>query len=110
MLPQESNPVHARYNKYKDWGMDKAEVILSYQQNNGGWEKNKTYGSKKSNGGSSKGTFDNGATTVEMTFMAHAFNQTGDEKYRASARKAVDYVLDAQYPSGGWHVKRWITC
>jgi len=102
ILSQNGNPVHARYNKYKtEWGLDKAEIILSHQYESGGWPKNQAYGSM-GDGGDGKGTFDNGATTLEMTYLARVYNETGDTKYRDAVRKATDYVFEAQYPKGGW--------
>lgn len=101
-LPQAGNPVHSRYNKYKsEWGHDKADIILSHQYANGGWPKNQAYNSAGS-GGNGLGTFDNGATTLEMTFLADVYNATQETKYLNAVRKALDYTLDAQYPSGGW--------
>lgn len=102
MLPQSGNPVHSRYNKYKsEWSKDKADIILSHQYANGGWPKNQAYGSTGS-GGDGLGTFDNGATTLEMTFLADVYRDNGDTRYRDSVRKAMNYILDAQYPTGGW--------
>lgn len=99
-LPQDGNPVHVRFNLYKEYAA-KADSILSYQLANGGWDKNQEYGGTGS-GGSGSGTFDNGATTMELTAMADAYKRTSNKKYLDSARKAMDFVLKAQYPSGGW--------
>jgi PelA/Pel-15E family pectate lyase len=100
MLPQDGNPAHKKFDRYKN-SVDKADNILSYQLDNGGWPKNVSYDSP-GNGGDELGTFDNGATTMELTVMADAYNRTGDEKYLKAARKGIDFVLDAQYPEGGW--------
>ncbi len=99
-LTQNGNPIHARFDKYKDY-IDKVDNVLSYQLNCGGWPKNQSY-DKPGNGGNDKGTFDNGATTMEMTLMADAYRRTGDTRYMQSARKAMDYIFEAQYPEGGW--------
>jgi PelA/Pel-15E family pectate lyase len=99
-LPQDGNPVHARFELYKDY-IDKADNVLSYQLDCGGWPKNTSYDSPGS-GGDGNGTFDNGATTMELTLMAAAYNSTGETKYLESARKAMDYIFEAQYPEGGW--------
>ncbi|WP_332699975.1 pectate lyase, partial [Halalkalibacter lacteus] len=51
------------------------------------------------------GTLDTGATTTEMRFLAkvqqQAPGQDGDA-YRASILTGVNYLLAAQYPTGGW--------
>lgn len=51
------------------------------------------------------GTFDNGATITEMRFLARAQNAAPGKSgfdYRTSFFKGVRYILEAQYPSGGW--------
>jgi PelA/Pel-15E family pectate lyase len=51
------------------------------------------------------GTLDNDATTTEMRFLAKVAAQApgrqGDA-WRASIVKGVNYLLNAQYPNGGW--------
>lgn len=47
-------------------------------------------------------TIDNHATTREIRWLAAAFATTGNAAYRDAARRGVDYLLAAQYPSGGW--------
>jgi PelA/Pel-15E family pectate lyase len=48
------------------------------------------------------GTFDNGATVDEMRFLARMFEATKDPIYEKAFLKALDHILEAQYPSGGW--------
>ncbi|NUU77050.1 pectate lyase [Paenibacillus xylanilyticus] len=48
------------------------------------------------------GTFDNDATTTEIRFLADMYEKTGNPLFRDSVRKAVDFILVSQYPSGGW--------
>ncbi len=51
------------------------------------------------------GTIDNGATTTEIRFLARlaaALPGSDGDRYRASAVKGVRYLLNAQYPNGGW--------
>jgi PelA/Pel-15E family pectate lyase len=51
------------------------------------------------------GTFDNNATTLEMRFLARVQAQlagAAGERYRAAFLKGVRYLLDAQFPNGGW--------
>lgn len=81
-----------------------ADNILTWQSAFGDWPKNgdtvtKPYAGKA---GNLHGTFDNSATTGEIRFLAHAFRATRDERYQTAALKAIDHILAAQYPNGGW--------
>ncbi|MBX2859435.1 MAG: pectate lyase [Cellvibrionaceae bacterium] len=103
-LPQSGNPAQSRYNSSRtQWSSDLADIILSYQFDNGGWPKNESYEVPGSGGnGDGEATFDNGATVAEIVYMAQVYKETGDLKYLDSVHKAMDYILLAQYPSGGW--------
>jgi PelA/Pel-15E family pectate lyase len=81
-----------------------AESILSYQADLGGWPKNIDTTAQPYSGDRGKldPTFDNDATTDELRYLAHMFQATQDEKYRAAELKGIDYILKAQYPNGGW--------
>lgn len=85
-----------------------AANILSYQSDYGGWPKNLDLAAKPFAGkpgdlvGEFKPIFDNAATTAEVRFMARMFRATQDARYRESVEKAIDYILIAQYPTGGW--------
>jgi PelA/Pel-15E family pectate lyase len=48
------------------------------------------------------GTIDNSATVTETMFLADVYRRSGDAKYQAAARKALDFLLTMQYPSGGF--------
>jgi len=37
--------------------------------------------------------------------LCEAFLMTGDEELRVPAQKAVDFIVEAQYPDGGWRYK-----
>jgi PelA/Pel-15E family pectate lyase len=77
--------------------------ILSYQTELGGWPKNLD-STLASWGGriDTQATFDNGATTDELRFLAHVFKATHDDRCRAAFLKGMDYILHAQYANGGW--------
>jgi len=107
-----------------------ADVIVSFQIPSGGWGKNMNMnGAERAKGQSFVpdnanrfpspgdfdaardpawhyvGTIDNDATTTEMHFLAMvqaSLPPTDGEKYRASFLRGVRYLLDAQYPNGGW--------
>ncbi len=119
MLPQDGNPVHRRFHSARTaWSQDQADIILSYQYDHGGWPRIQSYddyydddddddkddddSDDRDDDGSDLGTIDNGATVTEMIFLAQVYKDTGDTRYRDAVRKAMDYLLDAQYASGGW--------
>jgi pectinesterase len=88
-----------------------AENVLLYQRTSGGWPKNtpfhkplvdkeKAFILKEKN--LPDGIFDNGATTTEMRFLAKMYTKTATESYKDGFMKGLDFVLKAQYPSGGW--------
>ncbi|MFC3197865.1 pectate lyase [Parapedobacter deserti] len=47
-------------------------------------------------------TIDNGATAKEIVYLLEAYQKTGNTRYADAARRGVDYLLEAQYPGGGW--------
>jgi PelA/Pel-15E family pectate lyase len=81
-----------------------AANILSYQADLGGWPKNIDTTATPFTGDRKelKPTFDNDATTDELRFLARVYTATKKERYRAAFEKGLDYILKAQYPSGGW--------
>lgn len=81
-----------------------ATAILSYQSDHGGWPKNTDTVDKPYTGDRNElhPTFDNGATTDELRFLARSFNATQDETQRKAFARGLDYILRAQYPNGGW--------
>jgi PelA/Pel-15E family pectate lyase len=81
-----------------------AENLLSHQSDRGDWPKNFDTSAAPYRGDRARlrGTFDNGATVGEMRFLARAHAATGRERYRDAFLKALDHVLAAQYPCGGW--------
>jgi pectate lyase len=80
--------------------------VLAHQSPRGDWPKNidTTAAPAGSNRDRSKivGTFDNGATVGEVRFLARAYRVTGDDACRDAVLKALDHILQAQYPNGGW--------
>lgn len=47
-------------------------------------------------------TFDDAGTVESGKFLLRLYLEKQDAKYRAPLDKAVQFVLDAQYPVGGW--------
>ena len=78
--------------------------VLSHQSAAGSWPKNTDTASKPFEGDRAgiRGTFDNGATIGELTFLARAFRAAQDDAYRRGFLLGLDHILRAQYPNGGW--------
>lgn len=81
-----------------------SENVLSHQSERGDWPKNLDTSAEPYRGDRSRlrGTFDNGATVGETRFLARAYVATGRARYRDAVLKALDHILAAQYPAGGW--------
>ncbi|MES2657935.1 MAG: pectate lyase [Verrucomicrobiota bacterium] len=81
-----------------------AANIVSYQSDSGGWPKNTDTVDAPYTGARKKlkPTFDNGATTGELRFLARCINVANGESDRAAFTKGLAYILKAQYPTGGW--------
>ncbi|MHA6249325.1 pectate lyase [Pontibacter sp. CAU 1760] len=89
-----------------------ADNLLLYQHSNGGWDKNtdmaivlteaeKTQLQSPAEKGSVS-TIDNGATYTQLEYLANVYDTTGEERYKDSFLRGVDYLLEAQYENGGW--------
>jgi pectate lyase len=80
-----------------------AANVLAHQADNGAWPKNTdTTAPFKGDRKALRGTFDNGATTDELRFLARMFNATEGEAYRKAFLKGLAHILEAQYANGGW--------
>ena len=86
-----------------------AASILQYQTESGGWPKNTDMTQPPSaeflanqQEDHRAPTIDNGATTTQMDFLARVFSATGAASCRTGFERGLDYLLAAQYPSGGW--------
>ena len=87
-----------------------AENVLLYQRDNGGWMKNiqmhktLTESEKITVESEKKGEscFDNGATTMEMRFLAKMYRNTQNEKYKEAFIKALNLVFVSQREAGAW--------
>jgi PelA/Pel-15E family pectate lyase len=88
-----------------------ADNILLYQKENGGWPKNYdmmaelTVEQKKALLASrteTNTTIDNGATYEQIRYLAKAYQRTQNPNHRDACLRGLDFLLDAQYPNGGW--------
>ena len=88
-----------------------ADNLLLYQHDNGGWEKNidmaaplgsaartEVIAAKKE----AHTTIDNDATYTQMNFLARVYTETNRADYKDSFERGLAYLLQAQYPNGGW--------
>ncbi len=51
---------------------------------------------------SDNATFDDGGTMDAATFLLRIYTEKSDKKYSPALSKAIDFVLQSQYPIGGW--------
>ena len=78
--------------------------VLSWQTPKGSWPKNIDTATNlcQEDSSSLDGTFDNGATTGELRFLARANQALPNVTVQKAWLRALDLLLEAQYPSGGW--------
>ena len=85
-----------------------AASILRYQSPEGGWTKNTDMSAPPSAAylalkpSARAPTIDNGGTTTQLHYLALVITATGDATLGAAFGRGFDYLLAAQYPSGGW--------
>ncbi len=124
-LSQAGNPINGQLNGYRHWlskdsdpaaalAADRAlaDNIVSWQMPHGGFYKlpakyaapwdGKAARSGWIGMGVELGTIDNDATVSEILVLADVYARTGNAAYRDSARRAMDFLLTMQYPSGGF--------
>ena len=87
-----------------------ARAILSFQAPNGGWSKHVDFTLHERAPGESYfaesaewewiSTIDNESTTEEIHFLARADSAVRDARYETAIGRAIDYLLDAQFPNG----------
>jgi PelA/Pel-15E family pectate lyase len=127
ILDQTGNPIYDQLTSYEEWlssasgdaaklSADRtlADNLLSWQMPHGGFYKNAVSvysspwnGSAARSGwtganGVELGTIDNNATVTELMFLADVYRRSGEAKYRDGVRKALEFLLTMQYPSGGF--------
>jgi PelA/Pel-15E family pectate lyase len=125
MLSQAGNPVNSELAGYTRWlsksgdraialAADQAlaDNIVSWQMPHGGFYKTPAWYATRWDGharrsgwlgnGVELGTIDNDATVSEILVLANVYGRSGKVAYRDSARKALDFLLNMQYPSGGF--------
>lgn len=90
-------------------GIKLGNVILAYQNADGGWPKVETnvnmlvpVNTAAMTGFRIKSTIDNDSTMKQMAVLARVHQATGERKYAEAYLRGLDYVLAAQLPNGGW--------
>lgn len=94
-----------------------ADNVLLYQCDSGGWPKTLAFKKRIDMTASvadkdrptltaaksrTDSTIDNGATYTQMEYLARVFNATKQQRFKEGFLKGLDYLLEAQYESGGW--------
>ncbi|WP_157484922.1 pectate lyase [Gilvimarinus polysaccharolyticus] len=91
-----------------------ADNLLLMQRNNGGWPANLNPFRKLTaeqqqiflqQQNAHDASFANGNIFPQIFYLSHVYLQTGDVRYRDSARKALRLVMSAQLYNGGWSQK-----
>lgn len=83
--------------------------MISWQAPNGGWSKNTDFYTSKrqvaqhfSSEPSYVSTIDNKATILQIFQLKTAVNTYGEKRFTEALHHAIDYLIDAQYPNGGF--------
>ena len=106
-------PTHEKEDFYKTEEARRiGDQVLLYQRVTGGWPKNinmsrpltdeervQVLRDKERRDDS---TTDNGATNMQMLYLAKLYQATQVERYKEGVLKAVEYLLSGQYEDGGW--------
>lgn len=84
-----------------------AENILSWQYQGAGWPLMNTTRELNTGDPSKAGPWGMRAALIkatvnEMRFLARGYRATQDERYKQAVLDGLNFILSAQYPSGGW--------
>lgn len=118
-LASEGSDFRLPEKKSSDWysgpeAIALSDVLISYQNPSGGWSKHVSVDQGPRSAGvhwSSQGTvdhpryvgtFDNGSTTNQLLFLARVYRHTKSKEVLQSIQSGLRYILNAQYPNGGW--------
>lgn len=88
------------------------DQVLMYQRVTGGWPKNIDMVRELDDNERARilqekdrrydSTTDNDATILQLRYLARLYKATGEEKYRDAFHRGIDFLLEGQYPNGGW--------
>ncbi len=88
-----------------------ADNVLLYQRSSGGWPKNTEMADILTDDGKARlradrklrdSTIDNGATCRQLRYLARVYAATMNDRFKDAFLAGIDYLLEAQYPNGGW--------
>lgn len=90
-----------------------ADNVLLFQKENGGWPKNNRMFDKKFTNEEKQNqialkndikeaTIDNGATYIEMVFLARMYQATKNTVYKDAFCKGLNFIFSLQYDNGGF--------
>jgi PelA/Pel-15E family pectate lyase len=91
--------------------VENADRVVLYQRDAGGWKKSIDYNQPLTPDAAAKViaqksrtdcTIDNGATYTQIRYLAQVYHATGIARFRSPLIKGIQWLLDAQYPNGGW--------
>ena len=114
LIAQPRNPMRATDDAFfqTDEARRIGDQMLLYQRVTGGWPKNIDMARDLSPEERARiardkqrdddSTIDNGATTMQMKYLARLYKQTGEQRYKEGFRRGVEYLLSGQYEDGGW--------
>ena len=110
----QQNQVDENFSGDINQAITQANHLLTWQMEHGGWTKNwdyiytRSWDGKESRSewvnskGEELGTIDNDATISELLFLAKVYQETKDDKYKQSIEKGIDFLMELQYPTGGF--------
>ncbi len=88
------------------------DQVLLYQRVTGGWPKNINMGKPltdeeraqvlKDKQRRDDSTTDNGATNMQMNYLARLYHARKNVRYRDGFCQGIEYLLSGQYANGGW--------
>ncbi len=104
---------------YLDHARTVANALVWGQRPEGGWNYNidfevngldayyeeyfsKRWGWQEHTKNENNSTFDDEVTQAATLFLLRLYDTTLDPAYRAPLFKALDFILESQYPNGGW--------
>ncbi|MET0309891.1 MAG: pectate lyase, partial [Sphingomonas sp.] len=105
---------------YLDAAEKAANALIAIQQDNGGWHYFGDFGGEASTrrwydtiGRNAwrleefqhywgNATFDDAGTSESMQFLLRLYVEKHDPRYLPALKKALNFVLESQYPIGGW--------
>nr|BAB90989.1 pectate lyase P358 [Bacillus sp. P-358] len=107
------DPEKVAYKGNLNDAIRRADNLLTWQMEHGGWTKNWSYIYERPwNGAEPRsewianevelGTIDNDATIKEILFLAEVYRETGDKRYKESIEKGFEFLFKLQYGTGGF--------